>query len=348
MAEDTFQKKQYKAGPGWLDAAVKALVNDAVRVVAPVKRPDGAAEFATVTAPEQIAAEYANTRLPLKALFLPRTERLLKYKKKTDGDTEVLATAAKPEETVVIGSRPCDAAALALIDAVFNWDYEDAPYRGRRDATTIVSFACPEVRQGCFCDAVGGGPRDERGSDVLVCPAGDGGTRLTALTAKGEAFVQRAAASAQPEQAPEGNGKAGAQRIDLARIKEWLDANFESDLWQEVSLACRGCGACSYLCPTCHCFDIVDEGAWNYGERRRNWDCCAFKLFTLHASGHNPRPNQTARWRQRVMHKFKYFPDRFGAVACVGCGRCASRCTAGQNLQDILLRIQEQPIQENV
>ncbi|UCE48236.1 MAG: 4Fe-4S dicluster domain-containing protein, partial [Phycisphaerales bacterium] len=95
-----------------------------------------------------------------------------------------------------------------------------------------------------------------------------------------------------------------------------------------------------YLCPTCHCFDIVDEANWHMGQRRRNWDCCSHPMFTKHASGHNPRPDQASRCRQRLMHKFKYFPERFGQIACVGCGRCTRACCVGQNLVSILTDIE--------
>ena len=65
-----------------------------------------------------------------------------------------------------------------------------------------------------------------------------------------------------------------------------------SPFWREHALACLGCGACAYTCPVCHCFDIVDEGNAREGVRARNWDACQFPLFTLHASGHNPRGEQ--------------------------------------------------------
>ena len=129
-------------------------------------------------------------------------------------------------------------------------------------------------------------------------------------------------------------------KFDPEKIKTWLDENFENDFWTDISLKCLGCGACSFLCPTCHCFDIVDEANWHAGQRRRNWDCCSHPMFTKHASGHNPRPDQASRCRQRVMHKFKYFPERFEQIACVGCGRCARACCVGQNLVSILTDIE--------
>ncbi len=136
-------------------------------------------------------------------------------------------------------------------------------------------------------------------------------------------------------------------KFDPEKIKTWLDENFENDFWTDISLKCLGCGACSFLCPTCHCFDIVDEANWRSGQRRRNWDCCSHPMFTKHASGHNPRPDQASRCRQRVMHKFKYFPERFGQIACVGCGRCGRACCVGQNIVGILADIESKANEGN-
>ncbi|MCE5274896.1 MAG: 4Fe-4S dicluster domain-containing protein, partial [Deltaproteobacteria bacterium] len=89
-------------------------------------------------------------------------------------------------------------------------------------------------------------------------------------------------------------------------------------------------------CPTCHCFDISDEVKGSDGKRLRNWDSCMFPLFTKETSGHNPRPSQKERWRQRVMHKFRYYVDNFGAIACVGCGRCVMSCPVNLDIRKIV------------
>ena len=96
-----------------------------------------------------------------------------------------------------------------------------------------------------------------------------------------------------------------------------------------LATRCIGCGACAFLCPACHCFDIVDEGTEAKGVRRKNWDACAFGTFTNHASGHNPRDVQNKRYRNRIMHKFKYYDDKFGKTLCTGCGRCVRACPVG-------------------
>ena len=105
-------------------------------------------------------------------------------------------------------------------------------------------------------------------------------------------------------------------------------------------MACLGCGACAYACPVCHCFDLQDESDKKECRRLRNWDSCGFGLFTLHASGHNPRPDQSARWRQRVTHKFSIYPQKFKTLACTGCGRCSRLCQAGMAIAETCERIE--------
>ena len=124
--------------------------------------------------------------------------------------------------------------------------------------------------------------------------------------------------------------------LGLSRMNRILDVNFEHPFWNTIHQKCLACGTCTYLCPTCHCFDISDEVKKNDGIRLRNWDSCMFPLFTKETSGHNPRTSQKERWRQRAMHKFKYFVDNFNAIACVGCGRCVMYCPVNIDIRKIV------------
>lgn len=268
----------------------------------------------------------------IKEFIFPRHEKLYGYRlcgrdvELTDGEPDV-------GEQVIIGARPCDAAALPILDHVFNWDYKDEFYNRRRAATTIVTFACTECDSHCFCTSVGLSPHAEKGSDAILFELGDGSYEVRCLTDKGRAlFAGKTSASdqkAKPAPAPE-------KTIDPKRVREFLKENFESPFWQEQSLRCMACGACAYTCPTCHCFDIVDEGNAAGGVRAKNWDCCQYSMFTLHASGHNPRTVQPQRQRQRVLHKFEMYPDKFGEILCTGCGNCTRNCPVGLGIMGVL------------
>ena len=128
-------------------------------------------------------------------------------------------------------------------------------------------------------------------------------------------------------------------QFDLAAVGEFLAAGYENPEWQTMPQRCLGCGACAYTCPTCHCFDIVDEGNSRGGVRARNWDACQFAMFTMHASGHNPRVNQGQRQRQRIYHKFQIYPDKFGEMLCTGCGNCTRNCPVDLGVLNVLKSI---------
>jgi sulfhydrogenase subunit beta (sulfur reductase) len=132
--------------------------------------------------------------------------------------------------------------------------------------------------------------------------------------------------------------------VDLAPLVERLDTMWESPFWEEIAQKCLNCAICSYLCPTCHCFDIQDEGNERTGRRIRIWDSCMFPLFTREASGHNPRANGADRVRQRVMHKFNYFVENLGEYGCVGCGRCVRECPVNVDIREVLTGALQYPV----
>ena len=132
-----------------------------------------------------------------------------------------------------------------------------------------------------------------------------------------------------------------AHRKGLDKVKDWLEDHFEDPLWEEKAFRCIGCGTCTFLCPTCHCFDIQDESVFDGGSRLKNWDGCQFSLFTLHTSGHNPRDTQPKRYRQRILHKYAIYPEKFGKVLCTGCGRCVAHCPVNLSLYDVVATAQE-------
>ena len=343
MSINVSDKKLYKVQPDWLDKAIDFLNKEGVNVLAPKTVEENMTRFASVTSAREVAENYINTLVPLKEVIFPCTEVLAEFQHQSDGDVKINENLPVFSETVIFGCRPCDAASLEVLDKVFMWDYDDVPYTTRRKKTTVVASACMTTAPECFCTSVNGSPHDRRGSDVLVFNCGDGDVRLEVLNEKGEKLIERLNDCLKPElcDSPLPDPPVLEKMFDTDKIKLWLDENFENEFWQDVALRCLGCGACSYLCPTCHCFDIVDEGDWKTDERRRNWDCCSFSLFTKHASEHNPRPTQTKRCRQRLMHKFKYFQDRFERISCVGCGRCILNCGVGQNIVSILSKIEE-------
>lgn len=330
-----------------LEGLVADLRAAGVAVDGPARMPDGGVDYRPIARWADVVAD-VQPRMSLKRYFLPPTEPLFAWAR-AGGDVALRESPAVDGPRVIVGARPCDAAAVDVLDRVMDWDYRDEPWFARRDATTIVSVACPGGDRSCFCTAVGLAPDATRGSDLLLLPAGDG-FRVEVVTPKGQALVD-----AHPGRFAAAGGDDGAAqayraqaRASVARnvtttpavIRAWVETHFEDPFWAEIALRCHGCGGCAAVCPTCHCFDIVDEPeTLTAGVRRRNWDTCQTALFTVHASGHNPRHDQCGRCRQRVNHKFAIYPRRFSEVLCTGCGRCARTCAAGQDVTEILNRI---------
>lgn len=320
---------------------IDALLVEGIRVVGPKRT-----GTLTVYAPLERGAELELGELPrrsAKEAFFPPCETILSFEKR-DGKTSVSdPDFERIPETVLIGVRPCDAAAPGILDAVFSWDYDDPFYLERRKRTTIIGIACTTGDDACFCTAVGLAPDARQGSDLFLTPLAEGGFAVEALDAKGSALKERHGAlfiSADHVQAlPPGTPAAAA--LNLEKIRSWLDANFEHPLWQEIADRCAGCGACAFLCPACHCFDIVDEGGEGSGCRRKHWDACGFGKFTMHASAHNPRDVQAQRYRNRIMHKFKYYADKFDQTLCTGCGRCIRWCPVGIDIKAVLDEIEK-------
>lgn len=306
-----------------------------------------ATEYRRIGKAEDLALSAPMPALPLKALFLPPTETLFGWRRQHN-DVTLLPVQAPATPAVVLGARPCDAAAVQVLDKVMGWDYRDELWFARREATTIVTLACDAPGRDCFCQDVGLAPDTRKGADVMLTRRGED-FEAEAVTEKGAALLERCAGCFATEareaaisDGPEAvaSDRRDASDIDVAAMQQWLASHFDHPLWAEIGLRCHGCGACASVCPTCHCFDIVDEpDGLLAGTRRRNWDTCQASKFTLHASGHNPRADQNARFRQRVLHKFSIYPQRFGEVLCTGCGRCVEACPAGQNLPEILQRI---------
>ena len=338
MTEKIFTKEE------WL-GAMKGL-EEFYRIFGPVKDGDFHT-FMLLNGDKKPDFDYENSRLPPKSVIYPESERMFEYSlDETADDAHILKESPKDySPCAIVGIRPCDAHAFQIVKRNFDSpEYQDPWWTRHFESTTLVGLGCNDPCTTCFCTQVGGDPFNENGLDVLLFDLGER-FLAKAITDKGEAFLEKATggsaaddgtlAAAEALKQPAREKITAVVPTDQLREKVTTEL-FDAPFWQDVAFACLNCGTCTYLCPTCWCFDIQDEVLGKQGDRIRNWDSCMFPLFSLHGSGHNPRANKFQRVRQRFMHKLKYYVDKYeNGVQCSGCGRCVRYCPVNIDIREV-------------
>ncbi|MDA8158430.1 MAG: 4Fe-4S dicluster domain-containing protein [Deltaproteobacteria bacterium] len=331
------EEKYFEISAENLKKFVESIIADNFEVIAPTDK-DGDTFYGKISRFEEANLDILLPKMSYKEYILPKTETLLEYSF-TGVDTDIKdgleAVAGANEKRVIFGGRPCDAGAGPIMEKVFNWDYKDEFFNERFKNLTIVSIACEKPDNYCFCTEMQLSPESSYGSDILLKKAGD--KYFAVVTSeKGLNLINpymNLFKETTKAQVP--GDKDWKKLFEIERTKNFLDKNFEHNYFQDRFLSCIGCGVCTYTCPTCHCFDIQDEGNLKEGRRIRNWDSCQFGIFTLHTSGHNPRVTQGDRYRQRLMHKFKIYSEKFDKYLCVGCGRCSRNCPEDIDIKEV-------------
>lgn len=318
---------------------VEQLLED-YRVIGPKSLQDRYI-FAEITSPEELDLAYTTTILPPKKVLLPQREELVSF----NLDTGEVKQVIEPEQTVLLGVHTCDLHAICLLDRVYSSDYADQHYLARREQTTIVSIEClSPCTEHSFCKSMGTLSVTE-GFDLHLTDIGDS-YAVDIGSKKGETLLARLETI---QDATEDDYRHVNQTLsekwprfqyrlesDVTELASLLSVSYDSDLWDELGERCLSCGSCTIVCPTCYCFNVVDEVDFtlNAGRRYREWDHCTLPQFAVVAGGHNFRNTAAARQRHRFFRKGKYQMDAYGLVGCVGCGRCAQACLVGINPVD--------------
>ena len=290
-----------------------------------------------------------NTIRSAKDLFFPQVENLVGFRV-TGKQLDLIETRDPGEPFVLFGVRACDARSFEILDKVFLAEPQDTYYASRRANSTIVTLACTRPEETCFCRSFGIDPAAPQGD--VSCWMDEENLYWQANTEKGEALTAKltaltdggeTAVAAQQETTREIMKKLPLADLSLSAVGAGKTKElFDSPAWKKLSESCLGCGTCTFVCPTCQCYDIKEFDSGKTVRRFRCWDSCMYSDFTKMSAG-QPRPTQLERFRQRFMHKLVYFPDNNeGLFGCVGCGRCLAKCPIHMNIVKVIKTLGEE------
>ena len=313
----------------------------------------GQVNFKAWTQDANVSLETLKTVKSPKDAFFPQSENL--YTVQREGKKlSIEPQALKEQNFVVFGMKACDIQGVKVLDNVFLSDPIDSFYAARREHGTIVAMACHEPEESCFCKAFGIDCA-EPAADVATWMV-EGELYWKALTEKGEALtkavesllVEADGADAEKLEAEKNAIHTIVEKLPYSNLslEGWngdaLTEKFNSPVWEELYKPCLACGTCTFVCPTCQCYDIKDYDTGHGVKRYRCWDSCMYSDFTMMAHGNN-RTSQLQRFRQRFMHKLVYYPaNNNGMYSCVGCGRCVEKCPASLNIVKVIKAFENQ------
>ena len=303
-------------------------------LVAP-KRVADSILFQKIDNTEEIVFNFYNTNFPPKEFFFPASESIFSVEKQ-DGQVKLIPTAIGGE-IVIFGIRPCDAKGIATLDLPYLEEPGDALYIQHRKRTSLIGLSCLSACPECFCTSMDTGPDDASNFDVMLTEVEDGYI-VQIVTERGKALlpeefltIKEVAPPPPPLVSP----------VPSKGITDKMRHAFDNPYWGQLADRCLHCNICSYVCPTCYCFDARDYANKKRVDRVRSWESCQSPGFTKIAGGYDPRANKGFRLRQRFGHKLIYFPEHFGILNCSGCGRCVRACPVNIDIREIIDDIQK-------
>ena len=304
----------------------------------------GQVNFGLWTESAEVSVETLKTVKSAKDIFFPQSESLYQVRRE-EGKLKIQGEELCKKPFVVFGIRGCDVKGLEVLDKVFLSEPVDSYYAARRQMGTVVAMACGRPETSCFCKVFGVDCAEPAG-DVVTWLVGDT-LYWDPKTEKGEALTAKLSnllekAEAAPVEEEKRKIRAIVEKLPYANLslENWgaaaADKNFDSPIWESLYSPCLACGTCTFVCPTCQCYDIKDYTTGAGVQRYRCWDSCMYSDFTMMAHGNN-RTSQMQRFRQRFMHKLAYFPaNNDGMFSCVGCGRCVDKCPSHLNIVKVI------------
>lgn len=333
----------YILNKGLVKAWLRKLIKHGI-LVAPIRLEGGDIIFKEAFNPDNILLECKKTLYSAKPFFLPQEETLFTFRERSFG---TIKEVFDEFPRIFFGLRPCDLKAIIQADRFFTENYQDPYYRKRREHTLLIVIGCNDPDANCFCHAMGLGPFYHEGADIFLADMGNSFI-VTPITPNGinavekyRYFFEEATAEQQGEKSR--HELTAMQKLvgnlpltDVRACYSLIDDEFVSS----ISRKCAACGSCSYVCPMCFCYNVVDrENKDLEGKRVRTWDSCIFEGFTRMAGRHNLIKSRQERLKKRFAHKLKQYPETYGFPGCTGCGRCSLTCLGHISMLDVLKKV---------
>lgn len=287
--------------------------------------------------------ECIRTILPVKKFLMPPDFNILSFtpQKFTTNNEEI-------PFKIVVSVPPCEIHAVNILTKFYTTDYVDNYYMKRREKLIIIGKSgIPDEH--CFCNKTNTSIVEE-GYDLFLSDLGD--YYLVWVGSEiGDDIVRRGSDIFSEDLPKDVSNKfvefskkkkdSFINDVELEGVTDIMELMYDAEFWDEFGDKCLSCGQCTMVCPTCTCFNIIDDLELNkeLGHRRRYWDSCQFKEYSVVAGGHNFRESQAERLKLWYTHKLKAFIGHFGSPSCVGCGRCIVTCPVDINVPTVVEKL---------
>lgn len=301
--------------------------------IAALIKKEGKVLFDYIDNIKDIEQQYTPTVLSPKKFFFPQEEIILEY----TFDGKVTAKT-NPKKIVLFGIRPCDISGMKILDEAFSESHGDPNYLSKRENSVIIGIDCKSLcDEDAFCYKVNS-QNPVSGFDIMLHDIGNDYS-MTIVSKTGRVFAENyfdsdtinySALAKFNIAKNEAFAEAGGPFEDLDNLPEIFEENTNHKIWETEAERCLSCGSCIMVCPTCYCFDVIDELALSMkvGDRLRRWDACMLRSFAEVAGGENFRQEVENRVKHRINRKFNFLMKKHNQSVCIGCGRCVRACLA--------------------
>jgi sulfhydrogenase subunit beta (sulfur reductase) len=313
--------------------------------------------FGNVSSPNEIELDAAIPSNPPKQVLFPQMEPVLRYRYERETKRAAIERIDAVRPKALIGLRSCDLEGLLCLDRFFlGQEFVDEFYLAHRKRVFVVANTCALPFPQCFCVCTDSGPSPREGFDLALTDLG-GDYLVETGGAKGTALAEKLGLRRAAKEHLEAKERVVDNSIDhfdalanenkawISRVTNRVTTGFiKEDTWEYIGDQCFECGACTFVCPSCSCFNIEDAAAEaGCSERLRCWDSCAFEGYTRMAGDHNPRKPVEDRRNKRFFCKLSYSQSKkYLRPGCVGCGRCAWVCPGDIGLPNVVTYVRRE------